>query len=140
GQGGCGRRRCVRVKSSVSAPFSPPQLPGEVILLQTFLGTIDIEVAKPMYEVLGACGADQRPQGFESRADQWTQCAGLSAHFLRRPGTHEPNQPWSNPRELAPAQAQWTDWVEQPARHASDRPRHRHRRHRGSVKAAGIAE
>jgi hypothetical protein len=97
-------------------------------------------MAEPMYEILGPCGGDQWSQGFERRADQWTQCASLSAHFLRHPGAHESNQPWSNRWEIAPAQRQWAEWVEQPAWHVPDHPGHRYRGHRRAVETAGVAE
>jgi hypothetical protein len=60
-------------------------------------------MAEAVDEILGAGSADQRLQGFECRTDEWAQCMGLGVHLLRGAGAHEPNEPGSYRREIAPA-------------------------------------
>src|SRR5712675_820052 len=117
-----------------------PQIPRQAILLRAFGGTIDIEMAEPVDQVLGAGGAYERVQCFEGRADERAQRPCLGADLLRRAGPDKADEPRGDRREIAPAQRQWTEWVEEPPRHIADHSRHRHRGHRRAVETPGIAK
>src|SRR5271167_1569722 len=117
-----------------------PQIPGEAILSQASFGAIDKKMAQPMHEILGAGGGDKRPQRFEGRADERAQSASLRADLLWSAGPDEAEEPRSDRRQIAPAERQRTERVEEPARHLPDHARHRQRCHRRAVEAAGIAK
>ena len=121
-------------------PVLAPQIPGEPILRQAFGRAVDIEMTEAVNEVLGACRADQRLQCFEGRPDQRAQGAGCRPCLFRRAGADEPQQPWSERRQIAPAQRQWGERVKEPARHVPHDTGHRDRRDGRAVEASGVAE
>src|SRR5258708_16249858 len=116
------------------------QVPRQAILLRAFGRTIDIEMAEPVDQVLGARGAYERLQCCEGRADERAQRPCLGADLLRRAGPDKADEPRGDRRQVAPAQGQWTEWVEEPPRHIADHSRHRHRGHRRAVEAPAIAK
>src|SRR5712671_6627782 len=97
-------------------------------------------MAEPVDQVLGAGGAYERLQCFEGRADERAQRPCLGADLLRRAGPDKADEPRGDRRQIAPAQGQWTERVEEPPRHIADHSRHRHRGHRRAVEAPGIAK
>src|ERR1700731_2067940 len=90
------------------------QGPPRAILPPPSGGRIDIEMAEPVDQVLGAGGAYERLQYFEGRADERAQRPCLGADLLRRAGPDKADEPWGDHRQIAPAQGQWTEWVEEP--------------------------
>ena len=109
-------------------PILAPHIPGEPILLEAFGRTVDIEMAEAVNEVLGACRADQRLQCFEGRPDKRAQGGGRRPRLFGRAGADEAQQPWRDRRQIAPAQRQRGERVEQPARDVPHDAGHRHGR------------
>ena len=54
----------------LDAVFMAAPFPGEAVLIQTLRRPVNVKVAEPMNEILGAGIADQRRQRFECRANQ----------------------------------------------------------------------
>ena len=139
-QGGFELTQLIGVEFVDLDPVLAAQLPGEPVLCQALRGAVDIKMAEPVDEVLGAGVAHQRRQRFECRADQRTQRPRLGVDLFRGTGANKSNEPRGDRRQIGPAQRQRPERVGQPARHVPHHPRHRHRRHRGGVQRAGIAK
>ncbi len=139
-QGGFELAQLVGVEFVGLDPVLAAQFPGEPVLFQALRRAVDVKMAEPVNEVLGAGVMHQRRQRFERRANQRAQRAGLRMNLFRRAGADEADQPGGDRRQIGPAQRQRPERVEQPARHVPHHPRHRHRRHRGGVECAGIAK